>query len=237
METLRPRRTDEIDSSVRRRDANPYWLEEATEALEWGQTDRTLDLIEKYAFRDDASLSDKRQAFLLAKQIQDGRWPSDVKVRAERAASKLSRDGDRLGFAKAERRQEVREAQSRARVEARKGKLKAMGLRGRRVEALAQLEGGPYDVVLAGPEDGFDRQAIRAVLEEVGYPSTEIDLLLERVEHIAPEPIAHLLHQSEAVRIKVALEAGGAKVRIDARELRLEEVPVGAEDPEVRHGN
>jgi ribosomal protein L7/L12 len=38
--------------------------------------------------------------------------------------------------------------------------------------------------------------------------------VLERVIHIAPEVMAYRLHQSEAVKLKVDLEAAGAKVRI-----------------------
>ena len=192
-------------------DVKRYWLKEAKEALELRQEDRALDLIEKNALKRDASINDMREAYWLAKQIEGGRGPHGVKVRAERAASHLSRYVDPLGFVSVER-------QNSAQIDARKRALRAIGLNVQRAEALAQLQGGSYDVVLAGLPADCDRQAIRAVLGQVGYPRKEIELLLERVEHIAPEPIAHLLHQSAAVRIKVALESAGAKVRIKAHQ-------------------
>lgn len=85
------------------------------------------------------------------------------------------------------------------------------------MDALVRLQGGQYDVVLSGLTAECDRRAVRVALEKVGYSRTDISLLLERVEHIAPEPIAQLLHQSAAVRLKVELEAAGAKVRITSR--------------------
>jgi hypothetical protein len=189
---------------------SPYWLKEAREALDCDEKDRTLDLIEKNAFRRDAPLSAMREAYWLAKRIEGERWPYDLRVRAGKAASQLSTYVDPLGFANAER-------QNGAQFEARKRDFRASGLSPRRAEALARLQVGPYDVVLAGLTRGCDKQGIHAVLDEIGYPRAESELLLERVEHIAEEPIAYRLHQSEAVRIKVALEAAGAKVRIRAQ--------------------
>jgi hypothetical protein len=49
----------------------------------------------------------------------------------------------------------------------------------------------------------------------LGYTPDEIPLLLERIEHIAPETVAFDLHQSAAVAIKKTLEGGGAKLRIE----------------------
>lgn len=203
---------------VRSRDGwrcvSTHWLKEATDALESGQTDRTLELIERHALRRNASLSDMREAYVLAKRIEDGRGPDAVKMRAGRATSHLSSYVDPLGVANLERNRKAREAEDSAQTQARKAELRAMGLSPQRVDALAQLQGGPYEVVLTGLTGDCDRQVIQAVLEKVGFPRTELKLLLERVEHIAPEPIAQLVHQSAAVRIKVALEAAGAKVRI-----------------------
>lgn len=194
--------------------ASTHWLREAKDALESGQADRTLELIERHALKRNASLSDMREAYVLAKRIEGGRGADAVKVRAARATSHLSSYVDPLGVANLERNRKAREAEDSAQTQARKGELRAMGLGAHRVDALAQLQGGPYEVVLTGMTADCDKQAIQAVLEEVGFARAELKLLLERVEHIAPEPIAHLLHQSAAVRIKVALEAAGAKVRI-----------------------
>jgi len=199
--------------------ASPNWLKETNEALESGESDRALELIEKNALRRNASLSDMREAYVLARTIEGGRGPEDLRERAGKAVSHLSRYVDPLGVANLERNRKAREAQDSEQTEARKRELRAMGLSAHRIEALAQLQGGPYEVVLSGLTADCDKQAINAVLEEVGYPRAELKLLLERVEHIAPEPIAHLLHQSTAVRIKVALEAAGAKVRIRTQHL------------------
>lgn len=199
--------------------ASPQWLKETKEALDSGRSDRALELIEKHALRRNASLSDMRDAYVLAKQIEGGRGPDDLKERAGKAVSHLSRYVDPLGVANLERTRKAREAQDSEETEVRKRELRAMGLSTHRIEALAQLQGGPYEVVLAGLNSDCDRQAVNAVLEEVGYPRAELKLLLERVEHIAPEAIAHLLHQSTAVRIKVALEDAGAKVRIRTQHL------------------
>lgn len=183
------------------------WLNEAKEAYELGYAHRTLDLINRNAFKSGAPSSQQVQAFEVARRIERGDWPSDVKQRAARLTRRFSSHTASLAAAAAGEKK-------LARIAARTDELEALGLKGRRVQALAQLKGGAYDVILTGLGSDHDRQAIRTVLADLGYSRAEIPLLLERVEHIAPEPIALRLHQSAAVRIKVALEAAGAKIRI-----------------------
>src|SRR5215469_8436092 len=151
-----------------------HWLKQANEALESGQTDRTLELIERHALKRNASLSDMREAYVLAQRIERGRGPDAVKVRAGRATSHLSRYVDPLGVANLERNRKAREAEDSAQTQARKAELRAMGLSAQRVDALAHLQGGPYEVVLTGLTTDYDKQAIHAVLEEVGYARTEL---------------------------------------------------------------
>jgi hypothetical protein len=170
-----------------------------------------MDLIEQHAFENGASPREKREAYLLAKHIENADWAAeDVRKRARKAVSGLLEWGDPVVAARAERAR-------LAKLAARTADLHTLGLPRPRVEALAHLEAGPYDVVLAGLTDSYDERAVHLALRDLGFTHGEILLLLERVEHIAPEPIAQLLHQSVAVRLKVALETGGAKVRIKSR--------------------
>lgn len=181
---------------------DPFWLREARVALEWARRLALSTSIEAHAF-ESMSPTAQRDAYRLLKHIEGVSWPDDAKQRAGRLAPQLLQLVEPVAFMVSSTRAEDRE-------------LEALGLSRVRVATLTRMKRGPYDVVLAGMADNCGQRAICERLGELGYTATEIQLLLERVAHIAPEPIAHLLHQSVAVRIKVALEAAGAKVRIKA---------------------
>lgn len=76
---------------------------------------------------------------------------------------------------------------------------------------------GGFSVTLSGFEDAGAEKVVNAFLADIPGlrdRSGEIDELIERVSHISPEAVAEGIAQRDAVRLKVALEERGAKVKI-----------------------
>lgn len=100
-----------------------------------GQKDRTLDLIETYAFRKEVPYHQRRQALQLAEHIEGGRWPEDVRRRARRAVSRLAR-----AFPLAQLKAMRREMES---FEARKHALEALGVKAKACGRSSSIAGRP----------------------------------------------------------------------------------------------
>jgi hypothetical protein len=197
------------------------WLQRAEGVSAWNCME-ACRLIENGI--DDATVDELRAALLMAKAMHArSEWPRRWQERASRTvaaleaaharALKAAKDGevaDRVARARAASKAAAHAARTAARTE----ELVRLGLPPQQAQALAVLKAGPYDVVLAGTRPECDEHAIRRILAGLGYGRSQVKQVLERVVHIAPEPVAHLLHQSEAIRIKIQLEAAGATVRI-----------------------
>lgn len=236
MSTPTPPWLREARSATRLRD----WVRAANMIRNHVFEDETTDDVRREAFelldaitaKEKEAIRAREQELLLAyrasqerkltTRIEDARRATEAAKRKADQAAELERRGRPVGEVLRQQARRAAEEARRTRLEAARGEAEASrarelveaGLPRRRAEALAPMNPGPYEVELLGTEPGYDKPAICVALADLGYERNELTLALERAIHIAPEVIAYRLHQSEAVRIKIRLEAAGAKVRI-----------------------
>lgn len=168
-----------------------------------------LDLLAEVARREKAAT----EAELAKARAEQVAAAARRRARAEAAAAEKRA---RAEAAAAKRRAAKKAAADRraARQNKRARSLLELGLSKERAEALALLRSGPYDVVLKGVRSSHNPDEVGAVLQELGYRKRQAHNVILRSAYIAPEIVAVRVHESDAIRLRVALESAGARVRI-----------------------
>jgi HNH endonuclease len=145
--------------------------------------------------------STKRSAAMLLSQI-------DARIAKEHTQSEI------------DYRKRLKLDKEYARRDARLQELLASGVQRSRAEALSRFRDGPHSVVLTGLQrgaasSGKSSPIVQTLTATLGYSTRGASEAVERAVHISPETVAFDLSQRDAVRVKVLLEATGAKVRIE----------------------
>jgi HNH endonuclease/type III secretion system-like peptide-binding chaperone len=105
--------------------------------------------------------------------------------------------------------------------------LEPLQLPPERIDALADLESGPYSVTLKGVRAEHSADDVALQLQLLGYVDDPA-LILERSIHVRPETVALRLSERGAIALKKELEQAGARVEIrqEGREVGRPAVPV-----------